>query len=816
MAFDSSNDRLGIMTVKPLPHEILCPHCDPQQFAFETTAELEELTEVLGQDRALDAVQFGIGMKRDGYNLYALGPPGIGKHTVVQQVLEKQAQQQTPADDWCYVHNFQDHQKPVALRLPAGRGATLRRDMEVLIQDLRTSIPAMLESDEYRAQVQEIDEELKEKQEQAFADIQKQAEQEQMVILNTPHGFAVAPTRAGEVLTPKEFEQLSKEERQHKEQIINQLQEQLAAFLEQIPRLHKERREKLREVERKFTMSAVGHLIDELKKKYQDLTPVMQYLDAVEADVVENVKDFRAREESGATPLTLALHGGPSFTRYRVNLLVEHSGGEGAPIVYEDNPSYANLLGRVEHSAQFGALVTDFTLIKAGALHRANGGYLMLDMRKVLMQPYAWEGLKRALRSQEINIESLGQVLGLLSTVSLEPQPIPLDVKVVLMGERILYYLLCAYDPDFRELFKVAADFDDRVARSPENSLLYARLIGTLARKGGLRPFDRTAVARVIDQSARLASDAEKLSTHMESTADLLREADYWAGQAKRKAVSAADVQRAIDGQIRRADRLRERLYEEIKRGTILIDSEGETIGQVNGLSVLQLGDFSFGQPSRITATARLGKGEVIDIEREVELGGAIHSKGVLILSNFMASRYAQNEPLSLSASLVFEQSYGMVEGDSASVAELCALLSALANAPIKQSFAVTGSVNQHGQVQAIGGVNEKVEGFYDVCMAKGPSGTQAVLIPAANVKHLMLREDVVAAGAAGQFHVYAVETIDEAISLLTGLPAGTADAQGNFPEGSVNYRVQQRLKELSRLRKEYSEGAKEVPEKLS
>jgi lon-related putative ATP-dependent protease len=804
------------MTVKPLPYEILCPHCDPQQFTFETTAELEELTEILGQDRALDAVQFGIGMKRDGYNLYALGPPGIGKHTVLQQVLEKQAQQQTPADDWCYVHNFQDHQKPVALRLSAGRGATLRRDMEVLIQDLRTSIPAMLESDEYRGQVQEIDEELKEKQEQAFADIQKQAEQEQMVILNTPHGFAVAPTRAGEVLTPKEFEQLSKEERQHKEQIINRLQEQLAAFLEQIPRLHKERREKLREVERKFTMSAVGHLIDELKKKYQDLTPVMQYFDAVEGDVVENVKDFRAREESGVTPLTLALQGGPSFTRYRVNLLVDHSGGQGAPIVYEDNPSYANLLGRVEHSAQFGALVTDFTLIKAGALHRANGGYLMLDMRKVLTQPYAWEGLKRALRSQEINIESLGEVLGLLSTVSLEPEPIPLDVKIVLMGERILYYLLCAYDPDFRELFKVAADFDDRVARSPENSLLYARLIGTLARKGGLRPFDRTAVARVIDQSARLASDAEKLSTHMQSTADLLREADYWAGQAKRKAVGAADVQRAIDGQIRRADRLRERLYEEIKRGTILIDSEGETIGQVNGLSVLQLGDFSFGQPSRITATARLGKGEVIDIEREVELGGAIHSKGVLILSNFMASRYAQNEPLSLSASLVFEQSYGMVEGDSASVAELCALLSALANAPIKQSFAVTGSVNQHGQIQAIGGVNEKIEGFYDVCTANGSSETQAVLIPAANVKHLMLREDVVAAGAAGQFHVYAVETIDEAISLLTALPAGTADAQGNFPEGSVNYRVQQRLKELSRLRKEYSEGAKEAPEKLS
>lgn len=796
--------------VKPLDYKTLRPQCDPQQFTFETTAELEELTEVLGQARALDAVQFSIGMKRDGYNLYALGPAGIGKHTVLRQVLETQAQQQAPADDWCYVHNFQDHQKPVALRLPAGRGATLRRDMEALIQDLRTSIPAMLESDEYRAQVQEIDEEFKEKQEQAFADIQKQAEQDEMVILNTPHGFAVAPTRAGEVLSPKEFEQLSKEERQRKEAIINRLQEQLAAFLEQIPRLHKERREKLREVERRFTMSAVGHVIDELKKKYHDLTPVMHYFDAVERDVVENVKDFRAREESAATPLTLALQGAPSFTRYQVNMLVDHSNAQGAPIVYEDNPSYANLLGRVEHSAQFGALVTDFTLIKAGALHRANGGYLMLDMLKVLMQPYAWEGLKRTLRSQIITIESLGQMLGLMSTVSLEPEPIPLDVKIVLMGERMLYYLLCAYDPEFRELFKVAADFDDRVERNAENSLLYARLIGTLARKGGLRSFDRTAVARVIDQSARLASDAGKLSTHMQSTADLLREADYWAGEVKREVVQAADVQRAIDGQIRRADRVRERLYEEIKRGTILIDSEGEKTGQVNGLSVLQLGDFAFGQPSRITATARLGKGEVVDIEREVELGGAIHSKGVLILSNFMASRYAQNEPLSLSASLVFEQSYGMVEGDSASVAELCALLSALANAPIRQWFAVTGSVNQHGQVQAIGGVNEKIEGFYDVCMAKGLTGEQAVLIPAANVKHLMLREDVVAAAAAARFYVYAVETVDQAISLLTGLPAGAADAHGNFPEGSVNYLVQQRLKELSKLRRQYSEGAKE------
>ncbi len=433
----------------------------------------------------------------------------------------------------------------------------------------------------------------------------------------------------------------------------------------------------------------------------------------------------------------------------------------------------------------------------------------MLDMLKVLMQPYAWEGLKRILRAQKITIESLGQMLGVLSTVSIEPAPIPLDVKVVLMGERLLYYLLCAYDPDFCELFKVAADFDDRIERNAENSQLYARLIGTLAKKEELRPFDRGAVARIIDESARLAQDSERLSSHMQSIADLLREADHWAGEAGHKAVKTVDVQKAIDGQIRRLDRVRERLYEAIDRGTVLIDTAGVQTGQVNGLSVLRLGDFSFGQPSRITATARLGRGEVVDIEREVELGGATHSKGVLILSNFMAARYAQNQPLSLSASLAFEQSYGMVEGDSASVAELCALLSALAEVPIKQSLAVTGSVNQHGQVQAIGGVNEKIEGFYDVCKARGLTGDQGVLIPAANVKHLMLRENVVAAADAGEFHIYPVETIDDAVSLLTGLPAGARDKQGRFTEGSVNGRVQQRLHALSKIRQEFAETAK-------
>jgi lon-related putative ATP-dependent protease len=525
----------------------------------------------------------------------------------------------------------------------------------------------------------------------------------------------------------------------------------------------------------------------------------LAYLTSVQQDVIDNLDEFLGVTEAppASTPEATpprAQTRASFFRRYQVNVVVDHSGATGAPVIYEDHPTVQNLVGRIEHMAQMGALVTDFNLIKAGALHRANGGYLMLDARKVLLQPFAWEELKRALRSGEIRIEVLGQTLSLVSTVSLEPEPIPLAVKVILLGERMLYYSLYQADPDFGELFKVAADFEEQMDRTEETHLLYARMIGTMARQEGLRPLNRAAVARVIEHSARLAGDAEKLSTHVHSVADLLREADYWAGEAQQRIIDATDVQRAIDAQIRRLDRVRERIQEEIQRGTILIDTQGAAVGQVNGLSVLSMGQFAFGRPSRITARVRLGRGEVVDIEREVALGGPIHSKGVLILSAYLGARYAMDRPLSLSASLVFEQSYSGVEGDSASSAELYALLSALADLPLKQGLAVTGSVNQRGEVQAIGGVNEKIEGFFDTCRAQGLTGEQGVLIPASNVKHLMLRQDVVAAVAAGQFLVYAVETIDQGIELLTGVPAGERSDMGEFPAGSVNQRVESRL----------------------
>jgi lon-related putative ATP-dependent protease len=785
--------------IKALDAAALCAVCDPDRLAFETTAELPDLDEVLGQPRATEAIRFGVGIRRDGYNLFALGTPGCGRHAVARQFLERQAASEPVPADWCYVNNFEEPHKPRALQLPAGMGVQLRDDMARLMEDLRSAIPAAFESEEYRARRQELEQELKERQEQAFEELRKEAESHQIALIRTPSGMAFAPTRNGEVLSPEEFQKLSEPEQKRIEAVVSTLEEQLARIIHQFPQWRREGQQRLRSLDRDVTMSAVGHLIDELRKKYAALPAVVRYLEAVQESVIENSDDFRRTEEGAeitflGIPLPRSASTTASLRRFQVNVLVDHGETRGAPVVYEDNPSYQSLIGRVEHLAQMGALVTDFMLIKPGALLRANGGYLILDVRKVLLQPYAWEGLKRALSSREVRIESLGQVLSLVSTVSLEPEPIPLDLKVVLVGERLLYYLLYHYDPDFRELFKVAADFEDDMPRSADGDLLYARLIATLARRDGLLALDRHACARVIEYGARLAADAEKLSIRLRDVSDLLREADYWARRAGRGLVTGEDVQRALDAKVYRSDRVRERIQEEIRRGTLLIDTDGARIGQVNGLSVVMLGDFMFGHPSRITAQARLGKGEVLDIQREVELGGPIHSKGVLTLAGFLGARYAPGRPLSLAASLTFEQTYGEVEGDSASSAELYALLSALAEAPIRQSLAVTGSVNQHGEIQAIGGVNEKIEGFFDVCQARGLTGEQGVLIPAANVKHLMLRRDVVAACAQGKFHVYPVRTVDEGIELLTGIPAGERDAEGLFPDGTINQRVELKL----------------------
>jgi lon-related putative ATP-dependent protease len=682
--------------------------------------------------------------------------------------------------------------------LPTGRASALREAMQHLVAELGLALPAAFEREDYRTRREVIDQQFKRRQEEAFSALQRKAEQKSIGLLRTPMGLGLGPLQNGEVVPPDVFQRLPVEERERIKSDIEALQSELEAIVRKIPDWEREHRDAVRRLNRDTSSGVVKHLLETVRTAFADLAEVVAYLGEVEHDILEHAEEFIAeRREPGdgeAPPTEL-----PAFRRYQVNVLVDNRGRKGAPIVYEDHPTHQNLVGRIEHIARFGALMTDFNLVVPGAFHRANGGYLVLDAQRLLTANFGWDSLKRVLRAGEIRTVSLEQLLSLASTVSLDPEPIPLSVKVVLIGSPMLYYLLAELDPDFPELFKIAADFDDRIDRSAEATGLYAQLIATAARRERLRPLDRPAVARVIEEAARMSGDAAKLTAEISGIIDLLQEADHIVEQAGRSVIGGDDIEAAVAARRRRADRIYRRFQEEIGRGTLHIETTGERVGQVNGLSVITLGGASFGHPSRITAQTRLGKGEVIDIEREVALGGPIHSKGVLILSGFLGGRFGRTGPLSLTASLVFEQSYGGIEGDSASAAELFALLSALADAPIRQSLAVTGSVDQHGRIQAIGGVNEKIEGFFDVCRARGLAEGQGVLIPAANVQHLMLCQDVIEAAAAGHFTVIPIETIDQGIELLTGLTAGVPDGTGAYPEGSLNQRVTVRLSAFAR-----------------
>ena len=812
-------------TPKPLKPERLFTPCDPDQFSFETTEQLESLDDFVGQKRAIEAVQFAIGIDREGYNLFAFGPEGTGKSSLVRRYLGRRAAEQSIPDDWAYINNFGEPHRPKALRLPPGRARTLAEEMDQLVGDLLAAIPAAFESDEYRNRRQNIEEQFKESHEESLAELQERAAKMNVAVIRTPMGLAVAPVRDGEVIKSEDFQKLPEDEQEQFKKAMEEIQTELQNTLQKIPQWEKDHRAMVKKLDDEITEFVVTHMIAAMQERYPDFPEVLAYLEEVKADVIKNVRDFLPSGE-GEGPQAMLMRmmprpgGHAPLNRYKVNVIIDNcdaaSGDEaarkdetvayarslglsGAPVIEEELPTQPNIVGRIEHLVQQGALITDFTMIRPGALHRANGGYLILDARKLLMQPFAYDALKRALTTGKIRFENPADSWGIASTVSLEPEPIPLDIKVVLIGEAEIYYMLGHYDPEFGQLFKVAADFDNRMDRDQTNAQLYARMIGTLGRQEKLKPLDRDAVARVVEYGARMADDAEKLSTHMGSIVDLVREADYWAGTASADKVGRAHVQKAIDAKIYRSDRIRERIQEEIQRGTIVIDSAGERIGEVNGLAVYQLDHFSFGKPSRISARVHLGRGEVIDIEREVELGGALHSKGVLILSSYLNSKYAGEIPLALAASLVFEQSYGGVDGDSASSTELYALLSAIAEVPLKQTLAVTGSVDQNGRVQAIGGVNEKIEGFFDICSARGLDGRHGVLIPASNVKHLMLREDVVEAARQGKFHIYPVTTIDEGISLLTGMDAGERDDKGEFPIGSFNRLVHARLQSTMR-----------------
>ncbi len=807
------------MSSLKLSPEALYHSCDTSRFSFESTAELataEEVSHSLGQPRAVEAMRFGTGMRVEGYNIYALGPPGMGRHTLVSQMLQQRANELPVPQDICYVNNFQDSSKPRYLLLPPGWGPGLAQDLDNLIEEARNGLKASFESEEYQNRRQAIEQELKDKQQQAFEELQEKAKERGLSVVRTPNGIAFAPVWNGEIVSPDDFQKWPEEDRKRIEKEIEDLQNESQRLFQKIPAWQRETRERLNKLNREVASFTLSQLMEETRKKYESLDEVQKYLDAVEKDIVDNVSTLLNPQEQqqgygqqqAGGEVSGSAKEAPALRKYRVNVLVDRSEQKEAPVIYEDNPTYANLVGRVEHIPQMGALITDFHLIKPGALHRANGGAIILDAHKVLMQPGAWEGLKRALKSNEVKIESLAEMFSLISTVSLEPQPIPLSVKVVLIGSPLIYYILRELDPEFGKLFKIAADFDVQADRNQHNEDLFARLLSRIVQRDGLHHFDKSGVARTIEHSSRLIGDSEKLSTHVQSISDLVREADYFAEASQAELVSAEHVQQAIEAQIYRSDRIRERIQEEIKRGTILIDTKEAKAGQINGLSVLKLGDFMFGRPNRITARVRLGKGEVIDIEREVKLSGPLHSKGVLILSGYLGSRYALERPLSLSASLVFEQSYGGIEGDSASSAELFALLSAISGVPIKQSFAVTGSINQHGEIQAIGGVNEKIEGFFDVCAHQGFDGSQGVIIPASNAKHLMLRRDVIQAVERGDFQIYAIRHADEGLELLTGLEAGEADENNVFPEGTLNGKVQQQLMKFAEKGREFSQAA--------
>ena len=791
---------------KPLTAEQLRPSCTANTLPFNTTAELEELPEILGQDRAFEAIEFGINVSHRGFNLYVMGSSGLGKHGLIRKYLNNVSIDKETPPDWCYVRNFDQEYKPTALKLPAGRGRVFKKHMKNLIEDIGKAINAAFEASEYQEQVQVIEKSFQNTQSGLLDKHAQQALEQDINLSHTSSGFMLSPMIDGKAITEEEFDDLP-------EELRNQIEDKIAIFQDDLeylaPEMSRQRREhniKIKKLNRKVALFATSSLIKDVKRKYKSLPEVTSHLKGLQEDVLHHLDQFTEGDEDESSNNNESHHQQvgkiESLQRYQVNLLVDCGNQKGAPVVYLDNPTYQNLVGRIEYESRSNGPGNNFTLIKPGALLQANGGYLVLDAHKILSTPHAWDALKRSLYAKKVKIENIEQVVGGDVSVTLEPEAIPLKVKVILLGDRNTYYALHEVDPDFPELFKVEADFEEELPRNPDTTMQYARLIASRARKFELKDLDAAAVARIIEFSSRLADDAEKLSTRLRTIDDLLIETQYCAEQANNKIITGIDVQKAIEAQIHRTSRLQELIQSDVQRGTLMINTEGEAVGQINGLSVFEIGKFGFGQPSKISATVHLGDGKIINIEREVDLSGSIHDKGVLILSALLASRYTKDTPLSFSASITFEQSYGLIDGDSASVAELCVLISALIGLPIQQGLAITGSLNQQGLVQAIGGVNEKIEGFYDICNQRGLTGKQGCIIPAVNIKNLSLRQDVVDAIEKGLFNIYPIKHYEEALELLIGLPAGEEHIDGAFDKDSINDRVVKRLCQYAKNRK--------------
>lgn len=803
-------------SVNRLRPEELKRTCPPDLFDFPSTKDLCPLETIIGQERAVKAMEFGLKMKHPGYNIFITGLVGTGRNTYARAKVQEVASEEPVPNDWCYVHNFQQPDQPVAIDLPAGTGLEFRKDMEELIEDIKVEIKKAFESEHYEKRKNEVVEKYEQQIARKWVELEEKAKAFGFTVQRTPTGIFTLPiTEEGQPMGQEEFRGLSEEQREQLAQHGRELQTEISETVKHVQNLEKDAKDNLKRLEKEIALYAVGHLIEALKEKYATNPRIFQYLENVKQDVVENLDDFRT-EKGEESPFQAFTRGKQqdTFTRYRVNLLVDNSQTKGAPVIVEPNPTYYNLFGKVEHRGEFGTFVTDFTMIKPGAIHLANGGYLIVQAKELLSNYFSWEALKRTLKSGKLRIENVGDLIGLIPTTTLRPEPIPVNIKVVVIGNPILYHLLHAYDEDFRKFFKIKADFDIEMDWSEKHVNDYACFISSICHRNNLRHFDPSAVAKIVEYSLRLSENQDKLSTRFNEVAEVIYEASAWAEHDESELVSARHVERALEEKIYRSNRVEEKIRELISKGTIMIDVDGIKTGQVNGIALLNLGDYTFGKPSRITARTYLGEKGIVNIERESQMSGRIHNKGVLILGAYLGGKYAQDKPLSLSASICFEQLYEEVEGDSASSTELYAILSELSNIPIDQSIAVTGSVNQKGEIQPIGGVNEKIEGFYCVCKAIGLTGRQGVMIPRKNLKNLMLKEEVIDAVRKGLFHLYAVETVDEGIEILTGVAAGVPDEEGKYPEGTVNHLVNEKLREMAESIRRFARSKEDRNEK--
>ncbi len=776
--------------------------CSPENFSFDTTEELDPLKEIIGQDRALDAIELGLGVKDDEnrYNIYVAGQPGTGKNSAVNKFLEKVSKQEEAPVDICYVHNFENPDRPQYLQFEAGKGCEFKDDMDELVEHLEDGVSDSFETGEYKKRKEAIDQQFNQKKKALFEKLEEEASEKGFILQRTPFGLNTVPkAEDGEPMDQQEFSELEDERREELEERQEKLQNRIQETMEQVMEAEEERNEKIQNLKKEAISFLLDPMFRKLQEKYKGNEKAVEYLRAVKEDILENIDEF-TNQNSGGQPAAMPqiASNQDQFVKYRVNVLINNGDTEGAPVVTEDNATYPNLFGAVEKKAQFGMMSTDFTMIKPGALHEANGGYLVLKADNLFRYGLSWEGLKVALNQGEINIEDPAQMLGYSSTKGLQPKPIPLDVKVVIIGNRRIYNILNSLEEDFQKLFNVKSDFDFEMDWEEEKEVKIARFIRDQADSSSeIRHFNNDGVAKVVEYTSEMARDKEKLSTKFSEITELVKESSYWAKQEDENYVDEEHVMKAMEEKIERRSLIKDKIHEYIDRGKIFIDTEGEEVGQITGLSVLSTGDFSFGKPARITANVYAGKEGVVNIDREADLSGSSHTKGVMILKGYLGKKFAYDKPLSLTANIAFEQSYSKVDGDSASSTELYAIISSLADVEINQGIAVTGSVNQKGEIQPIGGAKEKVEGFYEVCKAQGLTGDQGVILPKENVDNLMLNDDVIDAVDSGDFHIYPAETVSEGLEILTGMDAGAELKDGSYEDGTIFARADEKIREI-------------------